>query len=328
MALPAENLHPPMLSVNAVIRKTDPTRTLFLRNRWARDFRVRFAKLKRAIVRTVVTEDCFGLAPPPPGIRRIMVQEVALKTPGHGAFAFPRSAEKVTAFMKWLQEQEQAGLLETTRIPQIGTASEAPWTDIYVSDSYSRGIQRARYELAHAGYGVPSMEATGGVLASMSLPFHVDRCGLLFTRTYSELKGVTAGMDQIISRTLAQGMADGDGARLLARKLVAAIDGKGAGELGMFDKIGRFIPAEQRADMIARTEILRSFNEAALQEYRNYGAVGVSAIVEFQTAGDSRVCDRCAFLQGKTYTLDEASGVLPLHVRCRCCWLPAEAPKK
>lgn len=326
MGLPAEKLRTPLLSVHAASVRYDPTRTLHLRNTWARDFRVRFAKLKRAIVQAVVTEDVFGLNPPDAGIRRIMVQDAVLKTPGHGAFAFPRSQKKVTAFMEWLQEQEQAGLLETTRIPQIGVASESPWTDIYISDSYSRGVQRARYELAHAGYAVPSIEATGGVLASMSLPFHIDRVGLLFSRTYSELKGITSAMDQIISRVLSQSMADGDGARVIAKKLLSTISG--VGDLSFTDKIGRFIPAEQRAEMIARTETIRAFNEAALQEYKNWGAVGVSAIVEFQTAGDSRVCPTCASMQGRIYSLDEASGIIPVHPRCRCCWLPAEAPKK
>lgn len=327
MGLPAEKLRTrPLLSVHRAATRYDPTRTIFLRNTFARAFRVKFAKLKAAIFRAVVTEDCFSLAPPPAGIRRIMVQETALQTPGHGAFAFPRSADKVQAFMQWLQEQEQAGLLETTRIPQIGTASEAPWTDVYISDSYSRGVQRARYELAHAGYAVPSIEATGGILYAISLPFHVDRVGLLFSRTFSELKGITAAMDQVISRVLSQSMADGDGARVIARKLLSTISG--VGDLSFTDKIGRFIPAEQRAEMIARTETIRAFNEAALQEYRNWGAAGVSAEVEFQTAGDSRVCPRCASLQGKEYTLDEASGVLPLHVRCRCCWKPRDMTGK
>jgi SPP1 gp7 family putative phage head morphogenesis protein len=325
MPLPA--LKTPILSVHAAMTRTDPTRTLFLRNNFARAFRVRFAKLKWAIRRAVIVEDVFGLAPPEPGFRRIMIQEVALQTPGQGAFAFPRSADKVNKFMEWLHGQVDKGLLEVSQRPQIGQAVESVWTDLYIQDSYQRGVQRARYELAHAGYAVPSIEATGGILNAISLPFHVDRVGLLFTRTYGDLKGITQAMESQISRVLAQGMADGDGPRLLAKKLIATIDGRGAGTLGIHDTLGRFIPAERRAEMLARTEILRSFNEAALQEYRNWGAVGVSAIVEFQTAGDSRVCDRCAFLQGKTYTLDEASGVLPLHPRCRCCWLPAEAPK-
>ncbi|TSA08019.1 MAG: hypothetical protein D4R73_09185 [Deltaproteobacteria bacterium] len=314
MGLPAEKLRTrPLLSVHRAATRFDPTRTIFLRQSFVRDFTRRFRALKNEIIRAVVVEDCFGLTPPDAGIRRIMVQEVTLTTPGHGAFAFPRSAEKVTAFMKWLQEQEQAGLLEVSHRPQLGQAVESAWTDRYISDSYQRGVQRARYELAHTGYSVPSIESTGGVLASMSLPFHVDRVGLLFTRTFSGLKGITDAMDHQISQVLAQAMADGDGARVIAKILVATIDGNNAGTLGITDTLGRFIPAERRAEMLARTEVIRAYAESSLQEYKNWGVEGVSAEVEFKNAGDARVCPECASLEGRVYTLEEASGIIPVH---------------
>jgi hypothetical protein len=44
----------------------------------------------------------------------------------------------------------------------------------------------------------------------------------------------------------------------------------------------------------------------------------------FETAGDDRVCDECAALEGAVYTLGEIeSGVapqIPIHVNCRCRW--------
>ena len=327
MALPAENLHPPMLSVNAALRRTDPSRTLFLRNRFARDFRVRFAKLKAVIRKAIVEQDVFGLNPPDAGIRRIMVQETALQIPAREAFAFTRSAEKVEKFMEWLHAQVDRGILEVSERPQIGQAVEGQWQNLYIQDSYQRGVQRARYELAHAGYGVPSMEATGGVMASISLPFHMDRVGLLFTRTYGDLKGITQAMESQISRVLSQGMADGDGPRVLARKLIATIDGRGAGTLGIHDTLGRFIPATQRAEMLARTEIIRSFSEAQLQEFKTWGVVGVNVLAEFVNAGYN-VCPICLALTIKYkdgISIDKASGIIPVHPNCRCCWIPREA---
>jgi SPP1 gp7 family putative phage head morphogenesis protein len=109
---------------------------------------------------------------------------------------------------------------------------------------------------------------------------------------------------------------------LLARKLVATINGTGMGELGITDTLGRFIPAQVRAEMLARTEIMRSFNEAQLQEFRNWGVEGVNVLAEIKTAGDDRVCELCKPYEGKVYTLDEASGMLPFHTRCRCIYLP------
>lgn len=46
--------------------------------------------------------------------------------------------------------------------------------------------------------------------------------------------------------------------------------------------------------------------------------------VNVLTAGDDRVCFRCqdASEEGP-YTLAEAQGILPLHVNCRCAWVPA-----
>jgi len=129
-------------------------------------------------------------------------------------------------------------------------------------------------------------------------------------------------MDTQISRVLAQGMADGDNPRLLARKLIATINGTGMGELAITDTLGRFIPAARRAEMLARTEIIRAHHNATIQEYRNWAVEGVKVKAEFVTAGDDRVCDRCAALEREVFTLDRIEGMIPLHPNCRCCAIP------
>jgi len=45
--------------------------------------------------------------------------------------------------------------------------------------------------------------------------------------------------------------------------------------------------------------------------------------VQWQTAGDARVCDQCAPREGAVYSLAEARGLLPHHPNCRCGWIPA-----
>jgi len=282
--------------------------------------RVRFNKICQVIRRAIVTDDCFGLQP--------LIMETALKSPGRRAFDFPRSSDKIEEFMKWLHEMERSGILELETMQQIGTGIEKRWSDLYIKDSYARGIQRARWELAKAGYEVAGIEATGGIAASLAMPFHVDRLGLLYSRTFSELKGVTAAMDQQISRVLAQAVADGEGPRQIARLLVSTINGEGMGDLALTDKLGRFIPARARAEMIARTEVIRSFHQANVQEMMNYGVAGVYVKAEYMTAGDGRVCPRCASLQGKIYDLQEAMNLIPKHPRCRCVVLPKEVEKQ
>jgi SPP1 gp7 family putative phage head morphogenesis protein len=147
----------------------------------------------------------------------------------------------------------------------------------------------------------------------------MDRLGLLYTRVYQELKGITASMDTQISRILVQGIADGDGLRLIAKKLLTTVNG---GDLSLVDSLGRFIPAKRRAETLARTEIIRAHHLATIQEYRNWGVLGIKVLGEWKTADDNRVCSECEKMEGKVFTLDEIENMIPLHPNCRCIALP------
>lgn len=292
-------------------KEYDPTRTTALRNLFAKDMRSRFAKLTKAITQKVVVEDCFGLT------------DTVTRNAERATFAFPSSKNKVEMFMKWLGEQTRSGILEVKEYEQLGQAADSAWTNKYITDSYKRGVIRSRYELQKAGFNnVPTMDETGGVEMSMATPFHMDRVGLIYSRVYSDLKNITNTMDNQISKVLAQGIADGDNPRLLARKMVAAIDGTGMGELGITDTLGRFIPAARRAEMLARTEVVRAHHLAAVQEYKNWGLLNIQVQVEWITAEDSRVCPQCAEMHGKVYTLEQIEGMIPKHPQCRCIALP------
>jgi SPP1 gp7 family putative phage head morphogenesis protein len=293
----------------------DPTHTTSLRNQFSRDMKHRFQELQIMIRDAIVTKDCFGL-------KRDSASIYQLTPINPNAFRFLRDPAKIDEFMKWLKEQQDKGLLQVGEYQQLGTGIEGAWTNKYIIDAYRRGVIRARQELKKAGYDVPPLGDMVDTTAIFGLPMHLDRVGLLFTRVFSDLQGVTSQMDSTISRILSQGMIDGDGPALLARKILASIDGAGLGKLGLIDKLGRFIPAKRRAMMIARTEIIRAHAEAQLQEFRNWGVLGVSTKAEWLTAGDERVCEECASREGKVYSLDEASGLIPFHPMCRCCWLP------
>ena len=301
--------HVPQISAYAY----DPTRTIGLRNAFVKDLNRRFKELKQLIRIAIVDNDCFGLNP----------TYYQMTPPADRQFAFSRSGDKVSGFMNWLQGQVDKGILEVKELNQVGKGVNAAWENKYIYDSYKRGVIRSRYEMKKAGFDIPSIEATGGIEISMSTPFHLDRLGLLYTRTYTELKGtVNDMMDKQISRVLSQGIADGDNPRLLARKLVATIDGKGLGKLELTDSLGRFIPAQRRAEILARTEIIRAHHMATIQEYKNWAVEGVYVQAEFMTAGDDRVCSQCASLQGRVFTLDQIEGMIPVHPQCRCVALP------
>ena len=287
----------------------DPTRTTALRNSFATDMNRRFKAIAAAIVISVFKNDCFGLNNTP-----IHVFQATPINPN--AFLFLRDSEKVAAFIKWLDEQIKAEILTVIDLEQIGQSFDATWTNRYLFDSYKRGIIRARNEMIRSGVNVPSVEDSGGILNIVSSPFHIERLGLIFTRFYSDLKGITDVMESQISRILAQGIADGDGPRLLARKLVSAINGTGVGDLGITDTLGRFIPAMRRAEILARTEMIRAHHLATIQEYRNWGLLNIKVKAEWKTAGDDRVCSKCSSLEGQIFTLDEIEPMIPLHPQC------------
>jgi hypothetical protein len=51
---------------------------------------------------------------------------------------------------------------------------------------------------------------------------------------------------------------------------------------------------------------------------------GGRKLVTIVTAGDDRVCPICEDLEGITYTVEEASSVIPAHPNCRCAFVPVE----
>lgn len=302
------------VSTYVTASRYDPTKTTSLRNAFARAMSRRFTELIKVIRYAVVTQDCFGLT------GRFLAYQMT--PPGDGAFAFPRTAKKIEEFMKWLESQVEKGLLTVTQYEQIGISIEEAWTDMYILDSYKRGVMRARYEMIAAGMTVPSIEESGGIDMVMNIPFHMDRVGTLFTRVYSDLKGITDAMDSQMSRILSQAMIDGDGPALIARKLVAVINGDGIDKLGITDTLGRFIPANVRAEMLARTEIIRAHHLATIQEYRNWGLLNIKVKGEWSTSKDDRVCEFCASMEGRVFELDEIESMIPAHPQCRCIALP------
>lgn len=294
------------------IRQYDPTRTTTLRNLMVRESNRRFERVVTEVRNAVFTEDVFGLA--------LQV----LQTPGQNAYAFMSDPVKVREFLKWLQDLINRDIIDIWGVPN--TATTRNWLYKYLLDAYGRGIARAREELRKAGYEVPTVVASGGLATIMSAPIHVDTLAMLYTRTFNDLTGITDQMRQIISRILTEGIMSGTNPRVLARELVAAINGSGIGDLGMFDRLGRFIPAKRRAEILARTEVIRAHHYANIMEYKTWGAYGVSVVAEFQTAGDARVCMQCSSLEGNIYTLDEILPMIPVHPQCRCIALPIVKP--
>lgn len=275
-------------------QQTDPTGTSGIRRRYEADVRRRFHRLRSDVWQSVAVNDVFGLRDTP---------RVFQPAPPR-AFDFPTDTAKLQAFRRWLQAQIDGGILEVAvrdgSTGQVVLASG--WQDLYVRAAYGKGVTDAQRGMQQAGAFVPEIELQGLLRG----PVHAERLALLFTRNFTELAGITASMDQALSRVLADGLARGDGPRTIASQMVQEID------------ISR-----DRARLMARTETIRAHAQGTLRELSRLGATTVTPMVEFRTTGDIRVCTRCLRLEGEQFTIEEAEGIIPVHPRCRCSWLPS-----
>ena len=312
-----------VLTTNALL-KGDPTRTLTLRKSFEADMARRFRILRRLIWESVAVNDCFGLIKKKePSIQGFLFNQAIPPK----AFAFKTSSQKIDGFMAWLQDETdkhilnpKAGLIVRRGPLKAVTGGQGNWTDLYIESGYKKGIARGSQELKKAGIG-GAIEKRA-IDSAFFAPVHADSVGNLYTRTFNELKGITNAMDQQISRSLAEGLAEGRNPRQIARILMNRIEK--VGELATTDSLGRFIPALRRARTLARTEIIRAHHTATINSYASAGLEGVRVKAEWSTAGDDRVCPICESMEGKVFKLDVAMGMIPAHPNCRCVAIPAE----
>ena len=176
---------------------------------------------------------------------------------------------------------------------------------MYINDAYRRGVIRARSEMIKAGYDVPSMAQTG-IDNAMLLPRHRDTLDGQATTTFQRLKNITEVMNTELSQIVAQGIIDEERPSSIARKIAAAI-----ASIGIV-----------RAELLARTEVVRTHHLATIREYEYWGTAGVTVIAEWSTAGDERVCSVCIGMHGNQYPLKEIEHMIPVHPGCRCIAIP------
>lgn len=281
--------------------KADPTRTATLRRQFAQALRQRFRQLALAVRKLMIEEDAFGLRPA-----------------SHDPFTtntrwrFATTPEKVKAFQSWLKQQFQ----------DLHLTDDELWKK-FVTDGFRRGAGRAFEDVrvARLRRERPELftpEAQGALRdfyrgnkeeflrAAFGRPETREKVELLAGRVFTDLKGITEPMAARISRELTDGLVRGANPREIAKDLEDAI---GVGS--------------QRAEMIARTEIVRAHAAGQLRAMEDMGIEEVGVAVEWSTAGDDRVCEVCAELEGVVLKLAEAEGLLPRHPNCRCALVPA-----
>lgn len=294
----------------AMMSKVDPTETLTLRKSFQADVTRRMSRLIEAINETLIEKDM------PFGVDGLTTQatartdwsESSIQPPGpERPFDFPTSQQKIDGFMQWLNNQIRAGVLEGEIIEgDLAPIGNEPWTNVYIRSAYQKGIERSRRELNKRIEGVDFRTSEPAISGAFNQPFHAERVGVLYSRTFTELQNVTGNMAQNIRRTLAQGMAEGRNPRDVARDMNRAVRALG----------------KSRAETIARTEIVRAHHQANIREMRQAGIEQVQVKAEWQTAEDARVCPQCQRLNGDVLSIDQIDRMIPLHPNCRCVALP------
>lgn len=277
--------------------RLDPSRTVTLRRQFILALRKRFHRLASELVELIEKEDAFLLKPLP----------VYFETVLNVKFAFSTDADKILAFREWLQDRINKGILHTDE----GVDPEKPWTSDFIHSAYKKGLIRA-FNMARKKDKWRGTQFYEGQKAQfLSDVFLVgeatSKLQLLYTRAYDHLKNITSDMSVKLGQTLAEGLAHGKGPREIAEEIERKVKG-----------ISR-----ERAERLARTEIIHAHAEGQLDAFERLGVESVGVQAEWATAGDTSVCPRCAEMEGTIVPVKEAHGLIPLHPNCRCAWIPA-----
>lgn len=288
------------------LQRRDPTRTSGLRRAFVAELNRRFLELRRSIIQWL--EDG-------PGVLRV-----------NAPFDFRTDPGRFDEFAQWLETESQKVILSGGKAGLVvkrgaRMGGDARWSDWYIGSAYQAGIRRAIEEMKKSGVRHPVLDqmwpgsfSGDPIQAAFLGPVHADRVALLYTRTFQDLKGITADMARTMSRSLAESIAEGRNPRQSARIMLSRVPG--------LPGSGPFQTALARARTIARTETVRAHHHANINTYREAGVLEVEVVAEWSSADDDRVCDECLHLDGKRFTLDAILPMLPAHPNCRCAAIP------
>jgi len=150
----------------------------------------------------------------------------------------------------------------------------------------------------------------------------VENAAISFIRQYNFdlISGLNSDVREAIRGALWRGVASG-----ASHDEVAASLGRiPVDPLPVFNRstgeLMRILPPEERANMIARTELMRAYNQGMVTTFQQYGVQLFNVV----TAGDP--CEVCADLpEGNPYPLENLPPI-PIHPYCRCTFEPAGEP--
>ena len=295
-----------------MITRLDPTRTTTLRRRLIGAINARFNVLKKELRQLLIDNDVMGLKEPKPMVTFNVAE-----------WRYFSDDRKRKMLKNWLKFKTGQLFLKREEDDSVNS-----WLGGYISEAYKRGLKRATDDWKRPTQTLLMPPKVGeayqkGQLAefmrqSFGGPIPTEKVRLLASRTFDELEGVTEEMSHRITRTLLDGVVNGISPRDIGRELNKVVDGY-----------------KNRGTAIARTEIVRTYNEGALDGLESLGAKSVGVMVEWTTSGlgvtnlgNPSPCPKCAPLANLVLTIDEARGLLPRHVNCLCSYIPANVGEK
>lgn len=269
------------------LRDKDPSLTLTLRNQLTSKFAGKFRRISAA-ARSKIVEDNFFQ-----GIRT-------------NQYSYPSSASKISEFMDYIQSMIDAEIFERVIVFDNINSPYQLWANTYIQTAYKKGLQKSHQDLSLMGFGQYLPEASVAAATYLSMPVHIDALNTLYIRMYEGLKGITSEMSAQISFVLTQGIAEGRSPLELARAIANRID-----------KIGI-----TRAKRLARTEIVRAYNTASLNNYELLNnQISEDLMVQWYTALDERVRSKHRAWHGDILTIQQAKERIGAP-NCRCAVLP------
>ncbi len=281
----------------------DPTRTGEMRRRAERKVRAQFRNIRAALVDAVASRDVLRLT-----VNASFSIGKAITTPPFdfgelATMGLLDDSEKVKLFVSWLRDLLGDQLADEAEMAAWQTFAEEGW-----KKGAGRAFDDARRDPAR--WGKAEGEFYKGSKAeflrsSFGQPESAEKVKLLAERTFAEMEGLTEDAVLRLSRTLVDGLVRGAGPEEIASDLVKALDF-----------------SEARAQTVARTELIRAHAEGQLDALEDMGVTQVGVMVEWNTAGDNKVCKLCRPLEGAVLNVSESHGLLPRHPNCRCAWVP------
>lgn len=250
--------------------KSDPTKTLVIRNRATREIDRRFSKIRR-----FVRESIF--------VGKLVTNVVSPRQ-----YEFIRDKDKIAEFNRWLQveiDKEILGIANGTIEPKNH------WLNVHVGQGYERGAKKTR---VLAERGIKSLVVIPDY-HPFANPAHIDRAEFLFTRVFNDMKGLTDTMKSQMNRVLSNGMIQGLNPKTVAKDMVGRIDSIGIVRAKLIART-EIVEAHNQASILEGNLIAKE--------------TGIKEQYKWLTSLDGRERDKHRAWHNKVYTPNDVSNMI------------------